>query len=97
MKPELRGFAPSREPVISARQALLPPSPRQASQPARTSGSATLDGSARGRRTPAKADTFDGLPGAASDSFARIANRETALKSAKASLCASRTSAFFFS
>ena len=31
---KLRGFAPSREPVISARPAPMPPSPRLASQPA---------------------------------------------------------------
>ena len=73
-------------------------------RPARPDNSAaTPDGPAHGRqatersRKPGKAATVERQPGAAAYSPARMTMLQTTLKSAKTSLCASRTSAFFFS
>ena len=48
-------------------------------------------------RNPGKAITVERQPGTAAHSPARMTMLETTLKSAKTSLCASWTSAFFFS
>ena len=86
-----RNFAASRlrvNPyVISARPALLPPSPRQASQPARTRGSATPDGPARWqwpRAQPGarqRRSAVERQPGAVAHSPASIAKLEAARNS----------------